>query len=563
MNTRRPTTVVAASQLWRWFSDTRRFEIATHDAEQAQRNKLLAIVRANRDTLYGREHGFASIENVEDYQRNVPINTYEMLEPYVNRMADGEPRMLTAEDPMMFAQTSGTTGKQKLIPVTPTSLADYNHAVQVHTWRTIEDHPASAEGQFLVTSSRDVEGRTSAGIPYGAMSGFVIRRQPALVRSRFVLPYEVSLVKQIEMKYYLTLRLALDAPMTAFSTLNPSSALVLCEKLQTHAERLIHDVRHGTASGLGALPDGLDQVLAPRLTANPRRADELESLLRSSGELRPTEVWPRLAALLCWKGGTMPLYLKQLQRWFPGVPMRDRGYMASEGCGSIPLVDGGAAGALAITTSFFEFVPVEQRDLPNPSIVTCADLQPNRDYYILFTTSSGLYRYDINDVVRVVDFYRDVPLIEFVRKGRGMTSLTGEKLAEQQVTAAMLAAVEALGLDQTVKHFTAVPRFGSPARYAFFVETSSELSDDRLRALAERLDRALGEENVEYETKRESLRLGPPLLRIVARGTYDAYRQERVLAGAPEAQVKVPHLTPEREFGRQFTVVREIEQVAS
>ena len=80
---------------------------------------------------------------------------------------------------------------------------------------------------------------------------------------------------------------------------------------------------------------------------------------------------------------------------------------------------------------------------------------------------------------------------------------------------------------------------------------------------AARLDHALCEANVEYETKRESLRLDGPLLRIVAPGTFDAYRQERVSGGAPEAQVKVPHLTPDREFGKQFTVIREIEQVAS
>src|SRR4051812_18975113 len=229
MDTRRATTAVMVSQLWRWFADARRFQESSHDATEAQRRKLLGIIRANRDTAYGRAHGFASINDVDDYQRNVPINSYESLSPYIDRMADGETNILTAESPLMFAQTSGTTGKQKLIPVTSSSLAEYNHAVQTHTWRTIEAHPASAEGQFLVTSSRDVEGRTAAGIPYGAMSGFVIRRQPALVRSRFVLPYEVSLVKQIELKYYLTLRLALEAPMTAFSTLNPSSAVVLCE----------------------------------------------------------------------------------------------------------------------------------------------------------------------------------------------------------------------------------------------------------------------------------------------------------------------------------------------
>jgi len=126
----------------------------------------------------------------------------------------------------------------------------------------------------------------------------------------------------------------------------------------------------------------------------------------------------------------------------------------------------------------------------------------------------------------------------------------------------MLTATEATGLEHAIKHFTALPRFGSPARYAFLVELTEELLDDRLRTFAERLDRALGEENVEYQAKRESLRLGPPLLRIVAPGTYDAYRQERVMSGAPEAQVKVPHLTPDREFGSGFRVLREIEQEA-
>jgi hypothetical protein len=561
METKRASTAVIVSQLWRWFSDARRFADSTHDATAAQRKKLLSIVRANRDTAYGRAHGFGSIEDVDDFQRNVPINTYESLEPYVDRMAAGEPSVLTADAPLMFAQTSGTTGKQKLIPVTATSLAEYNHAVQTHTWRVLEDHPEAGAGQFLVTSSRDVEGRTSAGIPYGAMSGFVVRRQPALVRSRFALPYEVGLITNVELKYYLTLRMALASDVTALSSLNPSTLLLLCQKLQQYQDELIQDVRDGTATALGPLPEWLDRVISPRLHADPRRADELASLLRSSGELRPTEIWPDLATVLCWKGGTMPLYFRQLQRWFPGLPIRDRGYMASEGCGSIPLTDAGSAGALAVTTSFFEFIPVEAREQANPPVLTCADLQPNRDYYVLFTTSAGLYRYDINDVIRVVDFYHDIPLIEFVRKGRGMTSLTGEKLAEQQVTAAMMTTVDGLGSDDAIRHFAAVPLFGDTPRYAFFLELGQPLSDQQLQAVAARLDHALCEENVEYETKRESLRLGSPLLRIVAPGTFEAYRQERVSGGAPEAQVKVPHLTPDREFGRQFTVIREIEQV--
>jgi hypothetical protein len=562
MDTRRTTTAVLVSQLWRWFSDARHFEDATFDATAAQEKKLLSMVRANRDTEYGRKHGFSSIQSIADFQRNVPVNTYESLAPYIDRATAGERNVLTGEAPLMFALTSGTTGKAKYIPVTSSSLAEFNHAVQTHTWRVLEDHPEAGAGQFMVTSSKDVEGRTSAGIPYGAMSGFVVKRQPALIRSRFALPYEVGLITNVELKYYLTLRLALSSPLTAISSLNPSTIVLLCEKLQQYREELIRDVRNGTANALGPLPEWLDQVVTSRLTPNPRRADELAALLRNSGELRPTEIWPDLATVLCWKGGTMPLYFRQLRRWFPNLPIRDRGYLASEGCGSIPLTDAGSAGALAITTGFFEFIPVEARDQANPPVLTCADLQPNRDYYILFTTSAGLYRYDINDVIRVVDFYHDVPLIEFVRKGRGMTSLTGEKLAEPQVTAAMMATTEGLAAENAIRHFSAVPQFDAPPRYAFYLELGQPMSDQQLRDVAARLDRALSDENVEYEAKRESLRLGPPLLKIVAPGTFDAYRQQRVSEGAPEAQVKVPHLTPDQEFGRQFTVIREIEQVA-
>ncbi|MCC7371898.1 MAG: GH3 auxin-responsive promoter family protein [Chloroflexi bacterium] len=557
MNTRRATTAVMVTQLWRWFSDARRFEDATYNATVAQEKKLLSIIRAHRDTEYGKRFGFGSIRNIGDYQRNVPINTYENLSPYIDRMTAGEQNVLTAESPLMFATTSGTTGKAKFIPVTTSSLAEVNHAVQTHTWRVLEDHPEAGAGQFMVTSSRDVEGRTSAGIPYGAMSGFVVKRQPSLVRSRFALPYEIALITNIELKYYLTLRMALNAPLTAISSLNPSSIVLLCEKLQQYREELIRDVRNGTANALGPLPDWLDRVVSARLAPNPRRADELAALVRNSGELRPLEIWPDLATVLCWKGGTMPLYFRQLRRWFPNLPIRDRGYLASEGCGSIPLTDAGSAGALAVTTSFFEFIPVEARDQANPPVLTAAELQPNRDYYILFTTSAGLYRYDINDVIRVVDFYHDVPLIEFVRKGRGMTSMTGEKLAEQQVTAAMMATVEGTEWEDAIRHFAAVPQFDSPPRYAFYLELKQDLSDEQLRGLAGQIDHALCTENVEYETKRESLRLGPAVLKIVAPGTFDAYKQARVSAGAPEAQVKIPHLTPDREFGKQFTVVRE------
>jgi hypothetical protein len=230
--------------------------------------------------------------------------------------------------------------------------------------------------------------------------------------------------------------------------------------------------------------------------------------------------------------------------------------MASEGRGGTPLVNSGAAGVLSVTSHFFEFVPEEQVDRPNPEFLTCDQLEANRQYYVYFTTSGGLYRYHINDVVRVVDFYADTPVIQFVRKGQGISSITGEKLTESQVTAALLQALEREPIQ--LEHFTAAIVLGDRPAYGLYVEGADAETLDRLRRFASTVDGALCDANSEYEAKRRSQRLGPPIVRRVARGTYQALRQQRILAGAPEAQVKIPQLSPTPRFGEQVVVVDEV-----
>jgi hypothetical protein len=230
--------------------------------------------------------------------------------------------------------------------------------------------------------------------------------------------------------------------------------------------------------------------------------------------------------------------------------------MASEGRGATPLVNAGAGGVLNVSSHFFEFVPEEERDSPDKEFLTADQLESNREYYVYFTTSAGLYRYDINDVVRVVDFYRNTPVIQFVRKGQGMTSITGEKLTESQVTGALVDVVDVHGFD--ILHFTACVEWSEPPYYAFYAELGESMSSDRARVFAQAMDAAISARNIEYEAKRESQRLGPPVLKRVAPGTYVGLRQKRVSEGAPEAQVKIPQLSTSMEFGAGLTVLEEI-----
>jgi hypothetical protein len=551
----------SCQSLLRWalkVSNANRFEAATGRPGTAQHDKLRRILARNARTEFGARHGFDRIRSVEDYRAAVPPCTYETLAPWIERVIAGEHNVLTADDPLLFATTSGTTGAAKYIPVTPSYLHEYSHGIHVHTYRLFADFPDILEGRALVSSSNDEEGRTAAGVPYGAISGYLTRTQPAALRRFFVVPYDVCRIKDIESKYYLTLRHALAADVRSIVTPNPSSLLLLAETMRTHADELIDDIRRGTVNPAylpAGAAAGAAAGLTARLRADVRRAAELAGCLRASGRLIPAEAWPNLRVISCWKGGTMPLYLRKLPEHFGAVPVRDLGYMATEGRGATPLWNSGAGGVLNVTSHFFEFVPVSERHAAAPGFLTVEGLEPDQEYFVYLTTSAGLYRYDLNDVVRVVDLYRRTPVIEFVRKGQGISSITGEKLTEAQMTAALVDVVDSGGYD--LDHVTAAVEWGEPPCYALFCETAEPWAAERSRQFLLAIDSALSARNIEYAGKRASRRLGMPVLKRVAAGSFTELRQRRVAAGAPEAQVKIPHLSPDLRFGEQLRVLDE------
>ncbi len=129
-------------------------------------------------------------------------------------------------------------------------------------------------------------------------------------------------------------------------------------------------------------------------------------------------------------------------------------------------------------------------------------------------------------------------------------------MTESQVTAAVLEVVKRHGYD--IQHFTACVEWGEPPRYAFYAELGEGMGEAECRRFLREVDAALYRQNIEYESKRESQRLGPLVLKRVAPGTYERLKQQRVAEGAPEAQVKIPHLSTNMKFGERLEVVEEI-----
>lgn len=532
----------------------RKFNHALRNPLQAQHDKLMQIIRANESTAFGQKNHFSKINSIADYQLLVEPNTYESLHPYIERVMNGRRGQLTNEDVVMFATTSGTTGKPKFIPITPSHLKDYTHAFQVANYTMIESYPGAPMGTYMIFSSNDQEGRTAAGIPFGSVSGLLRARQSSLVQKYFALPSIVSRIKDVEVKYYVMLRLALCQNVSSILGCNPSSMLLLADQMQEHAEELINDIAEGTLRKAYMPPPAIADLLARHLVHDKVRAQELQRILDKSGCLMPKEVWPNLAMLSCWKGGPMSFYLDRLPQFYGDLPVRDFGYMASEGRGTISLSHEGAGGAVALTCHFFEFVPEDEKDSPNPTFLSVDQLQVGRRYYIYFTTSSGLYRYDINDLIEVEKFHFNTPIIRFVQKGLGVSSVTGEKITEEQVQVALQYALRMLNLTG-IEHFTFAVEMDYPPHYVCFAEVKQDLPDSVVHEFLRVFEQSLQLQNIEYKDKRMTKRLGAPKFQRVPNGTFTRLRQLRVSAGAPEAQVKIPLLNAGVDFYHTLATV--------
>jgi hypothetical protein len=248
-------------------------------------------------------------------------------------------------------------------------------------------------------------------------------------------------------------------------------------------------------------------------------------------------------------GGSVSVYLPTLRGYFGDVPLRDHGLSASEGHMTSPMEDESCSGLLDYDSHFFEFIPASEHDSAQPNVLEAHELEEGREYFLLMTTLSGLYRYDIHDIVRCDGFVGRCPRLTFLHKGAHFSSMTGEKLSEIQVTQAVAAALGDAGV--TIEHYSLVPIPGDPAHYALLVE--QPLGPDVARRVAQCVDRRLSEVNCEYEDRLQSQRLGPVEVASVPEGTWAEHRRQQTShEGSDSYAYKHPFLAAKPTLAERF-----------
>ena len=384
----------------------------------------------------------------------------------------------------------------------------------------------------------------AGGTAYGSASGLLYRKHSRLVRRRYVLPAETADIGDYETRYLIMAVYGLAEPgVTCVGTANPSTLVRLQTLIQEHAEALLRAVHDGSLPGIAS-----SGSLTP--APNPIRAAALARLLAARGTLTYADIWPNLRAVVTWTGGSCKVPLARLAASLPpGAAVVELGYLASEFQGTVNLDAGTNLCVPTLCDTLFEFAERESRETGRGDFLLLHELAEGREYYVFVTTPDGLYRYDMNDIVRVTGWLNGTPCLEFVQKGKGVTSITGEKLYEGQVVDAVMAETARLGAGA---EFFVMLADEEASGYTLFIETGAAGAE-----LADALDRRLRVTNVEYDAKRDSGRLAPVRVQALRPGAGAAYRAERVAQGQRDAQFKYVHLQYARECAFDFAAHRQ------
>lgn len=519
----------------------------TRNGRAIQRRQLMAQVRRSAASQFGCDFGLDQLSTADAFRSRFPVLDYEAFAPYVQRVAQGDVGAMFPADTriLMFATTSGTTNVPKLLPVTETFYDEYRASWQYWGTGVYRDYPQLLGLSTLQFSSHWQVSRSPSGVPCGNISGLAAETRPAYMRSLFVLPSAVIRIMDHAAKHYTALRISLASNRVGkVITANPSTLIEVAKRADREKESLIRDLFDGTLSKHVDVSPAIRKMLRPHLRKSPARARELESLAERTGHLYPKDAWPRLTLLAVWTGGAVGIYLPQLEQYYGDLPVRDHGISASEGRMTIPLSDRTQAGLLDYTSHYYEFIPEQEHGSKNPTILEAHELQPGSRYFILLTTSAGLFRYDISDVVCCEGYEGEVPLLSFMNKGRHFANFTGEKLSEHQVVQAMTESLQSLGLQSCT--FTLAPRMRERPQYRLLLDSADQLQERE--RLARELQRRLEQINIEYADKCRSGRIDTIEVHEIPAGSWDRLRAKRSGERGNFEEYKHPCLTNDLGF---------------
>ena len=531
---------------------------ASKDPRKSSEKTLRSILEYAKDSEYGKEHDFAYILQAGDdaelyrrYQEKVKPNDYEDLRPYIEKHKNGGSNILFPGKPLMYATTSGTTSEPKWIPITDVYLESvYGKMTKVWLYNFIKNRHNVFSGKILSIVGKVVEGYAPDGTMFGSVSGVTQRDCPGFVKALYSNPQCVYSISDYNARYYVLMRMGIEQDITLIVTANPSTIVELQNNVNKFYDDYVEDIEKGTLNKNMNIDPEIRKEIEACLKPNPARAAQLRQLKEKYGSVLPKHYWPNLQILTTWKCGNTRVYLDKFKDSFPeGMLHQEFGYFSSE-CRFGLVLDDTNNTVLFPHFHYYEFIKEEDLDNPNPKYYQLHELEQGKRYCPYVTTFAGLYRYNMNDLLEVGPCFQNTPTVHMIQKVNGIVTITGEKLHERQFIDAVHTAEKETGLKtRFFIGFADLDILG----YRFYYEFADQsVTQQQAEAFTVEVDKALKKLNVEYLTKRDSLRLKMPETYMLIPESFETFKAQCIAEGARDGQFKLQLLLQDEKRHAKF-----------
>jgi len=485
-----------------WFNIKRIYQIELYREypHEIQKEQLFSLLSQAADTEWGGRFGYETISSEEEFKKNVPLQGYDDIKPFVERMRQGEKNLLWPGEVKWFAKSSGTTSdKSKFIPVTKEALEDCHLRGPRDVFALyIRNHPDTKvlKGKTLTLGGSHRVNNFSNNSYYGDLSAIIIENIPFWTEFIRTPSTEIALIEEFEEKVNKIIELSLNENVTSFAGV-PSWYLVL-----------------------------------------------LKRVLEVTGKQNVLEVWPNLEVFI-HGGVNFNPYREQFRKVIPSPGMNYmETYNASEGFFGIQ--DNPHRDDMLLMLDYgiyFEFIPMDEFGSASPRVLSLNEVEVGENYALVISTNSGLWRYVIGDTVKFTNKYPYK--IKITGRTKHFINAFGEEVIIDNAEQAVKVACERTGA--VIHEYTAGPVFmaeNQKGAHQWIVEFEKEPDD--LNHFIVTLDNTLKTLNSDYEAKRhKNLTLEMPHVTVVPKGTFYNWMKQRGKVGG---QNKIPRLANDRQY---------------
>ncbi|MFT5054197.1 MAG: hypothetical protein ACI97X_001222 [Oceanospirillaceae bacterium] len=466
---------------------------------ETQNRVLKQLINGAKNTAFGKDHQFESIQNHADFMKQVPVKDYEQLRPYFDRTANGEENILWPGKPLYLAKTSGTTSGAKFIPITRDSIPNHINGARNALLRYVHETGNSSfvDGKLIFLSGSPKLEKKS-GIHLGRLSGISNHFVPSYLRTNQMPSYETNCIEDWETKVDEIVDETLDERMTLISGI-PSWVQMYFDKIQEQTGKQIKEV----------FPD-FSLFVYGGVNYEPYRAKIEASIGKRIDSI---ELFPASEGFFAYQD-------RQGEK------------------GMLLLLNAGI---------FYEFVPVEEIHDESPTRLTIGQIELGKNYAMIISSNAGLWGYSLGDTVQ---FVSNNPYRVIVSgRIKHFISAFGEHVIAKEVETALKTAISECGGEVTEFHVAPQvnPESGLPY-HEWFISFSKK--PENLAAFAESVDRSMQEQNIYYRDLLDGHILRPAVITDLPKDAFVKYARSQGTLGG---QFKLPRLANDRKVADQLS----------